>query len=262
MGIFAQSIASIANMVLGFLPPELNLFRLTGDALHTCGIISMCTGLLKYSQWPQTAVSLRSLELYALVYVTRYLDLLRWVERRLWEWPALQVYNNMMKVIFISITLKSVHTMRRGHLHPSFDPAKDPVRGYAPIAISVFFTVFVPLHKIPDIFELAWTFSIYLEALAILPQVLLLVKIRAIPRFVVLYIVSLGLYRAMYVYNWIVRYLQQGAEYVQKDDNVVIWTCGGIQVALFTAALLYVIAYRTSPATSEQLLDKLPLLPK
>ena len=62
------------------------------------------------------------------------------------------------------------------------------------------------------------------------------------------------------------RYMEQGASYVMKDDNVVIWTCGGIQVALFTSAILYVIAYRSTPATREQVLDsmqsKQPLLGK
>jgi hypothetical protein len=48
-----------------------------------------------------------------------------------------------------------------------------------------------------------WTFSIYLEALAILPQLIVLQRYREVENLTSNYIFFLGAYRALYILNWV-----------------------------------------------------------
>jgi ER lumen protein retaining receptor len=52
------------------------------------------------------------------------------------------------------------------------------------------------------LFEAAWAFSIYLEAIAILPQLIIIRRERQVENIESLYIASLGAYRFLYVLNW------------------------------------------------------------
>lgn len=47
-----------------------------------------------------------------------------------------------------------------------------------------------------------WTFSIYLEAVAILPQLILLQRTQNIDNLTGNYVALLGSYRAFYILNW------------------------------------------------------------
>lgn len=51
-----------------------------------------------------------------------------------------------------------------------------------------------------------WAFSIYLEAVAILPQLFMLQKQGGAESLTGHYILLLGLYRLFYILNWIYRY--------------------------------------------------------
>lgn len=48
-----------------------------------------------------------------------------------------------------------------------------------------------------------WTFSIYLEAVAILPQLIVLQRYREVENLTGHYIFFLGAYRALYILNWV-----------------------------------------------------------
>ena len=50
--------------------------------------------------------------------------------------------------------------------------------------------------------QVLWTFSIYLEAVAILPQLILLQRTQNIDNLTGNYVALLGSYRAFYVLNW------------------------------------------------------------
>jgi hypothetical protein len=53
--------------------------------------------------------------------------------------------------------------------------------------------------------KILWAFSIYLEALAILPQLIVLQRFGEVENLTGNYIFMLGLYRALYIANWIYR---------------------------------------------------------
>lgn len=59
-------------------------------------------------------------------------------------------------------------------------------------------------------FEILWTFSIYLEAVAILPQLFLVSKTGEAESITSHYLFALGSYRALYLLNWVYRYYMEG----------------------------------------------------
>ncbi|CAI9272701.1 unnamed protein product [Lactuca saligna] len=57
--------------------------------------------------------------------------------------------------------------------------------------------------------QICWAFSIYLEAVAILPQLVLLQRSGNVDNLIGQYVFFLGAYRALNILNWICRYLTQ-----------------------------------------------------
>ena len=58
------------------------------------------------------------------------------------------------------------------------------------------------IHTKFTVFEISWTFSIWLEALAILPQLKMLTKMSLVDNLTGNYIAALGLYRFFYILSW------------------------------------------------------------
>lgn len=78
------------------------------------------------------------------------------------------------------------------------------------------------------LYEACWAFSEYLEAVAILPQLVLMHKNQSAENITAWYIVSLCAYRALYVVNWVFRaYTERG--YWQP----ISWVSGTVQTALY-----------------------------
>lgn len=57
--------------------------------------------------------------------------------------------------------------------------------------------------------EILWSFSLWLEAVAIIPQLFILQRTGEAENITVHYIFALGLYRALYIPNWIYRYISE-----------------------------------------------------
>ena len=81
-------------------------------------------------------------------------------------------------------------------------------------------------HSSP--FEMCWAFSIYLEAVAILPQLFMLQKQGGAESLTSHYVMLLGLYRLFYLFNWIYRYATED-NYMQ----IIVWVSGIVQTALY-----------------------------
>ena len=54
--------------------------------------------------------------------------------------------------------------------------------------------------------EFVWSYSLWLESIAFIPQIVMLNKIRLIENITSHYVAALGLYRFFYILNWIYRY--------------------------------------------------------
>ncbi|KAL5576984.1 hypothetical protein UlMin_018683 [Ulmus minor] len=175
----------------------MNIFRFAGDMTH---LISILVLLLKiYATKSCSGISLKTQELYALVFLTRYLDLLT---------DFISVYNTAMKVVFIGSSLAIVWCMR---VHPvvrrTYDKELDTFRYH--FLVAGCFVLALIVHEKFTIQEVFWAFSLYLEAVAILPQLVLLQRSGNVDNLTGQYVFLLGAYRALYILNWIYRYFTE-----------------------------------------------------
>ncbi|XP_075523792.1 ER lumen protein-retaining receptor-like [Primulina tabacum] len=65
------------------------------------------------------------------------------------------------------------------------------------------------MHVLDMINPVFWAISLYLEAVAILPQLVMLQRTRNIDNLTGQYVVLLGTYRGLYILNWIYRYFTE-----------------------------------------------------
>ena len=61
-----------------------------------------------------------------------------------------------------------------------------------------------------SVMEVLWTFSIYLESVALIPQLFMIRKTSEAETFILHYILAFGSYRGLYFLNWIYRYHYEG----------------------------------------------------
>lgn len=161
-----------------------------------------------------------------MVFLTRYLDLFS---------DIISVYNSIMKVVFIVSSFAIVWCMRQ---HPivrrSYDKELDTFRHY--FLIGVCFVLALLLHDKFTVIEIFWAFSIYLEAVAILPQLVLLQRSRNVDNLTGQYVFFLGAYRAFYILNWIYRYT---TEQRFSFSRWIACIAGIVQTALYADFFYY-----------------------
>ncbi|KAH9935219.1 ER lumen protein retaining receptor [Epithele typhae] len=191
----------------------MNLFRLFGDLSHLGSIFI----LLHKIQTTRSCrgISFKTQALYAAVFITRYLDLL-------YEWVSL--YNFTMKLFFIGTSCYILYLMKVKY-RPTHDPSIDTFRVEYLLGPCAFLALI--FHYRFTIPELLWSFSIFLESVAILPQLFLLQRTGEAEAITTHYLAALGAYRALYIPNWMYRYF--------TDDMVdpIAVTAGLAQTALY-----------------------------
>lgn len=79
-----------------------------------------------------------------------------------------------------------------------------------------------------DHVNILWSFSIWLESVAILPQLFMLQRTGEAETITTHYLFALGLYRALYIPNWLYRYFAEG--YVDQ----IAWVAGLVQTVLYS----------------------------
>jgi ER lumen protein retaining receptor len=80
------------------------------------------------------------------------------------------------------------------------------------------------------VLEVFWAFSIWLESVAILPQLFMLQRTGEAEAITAHYLFALGAYRALYIPNWIYRYM---TETTHKIDTVAV-VAGVLQTLLYS----------------------------
>lgn len=79
----------------------------------------------------------------------------------------------------------------------------------------------------PPLLQVLWTLSIYLEAVAILPQLFLVSKTGEAETITSHYLFCLGSYRALYIFNWVYRY------YTEEFYDLIAIVAGIVQTVLY-----------------------------
>lgn len=180
-------------------------------------------------------MSLITQVLYALVFVTRYLD-------SLWEAPSrhlLPVWNFVLKNFYIISSLYIIFLMLKVYARTR-EREKAWRLGACCLAGSIVLAPIITAiakyePKKPDkpepefqfFAQMVWSFSIVLESVCVIPQLLLL-RQTTVPTVIdSFYLLTLGSYRAFYILNWIVRYAFER----RFDWRAVLF--GIIQTALY-----------------------------
>lgn len=202
----------------------MNIFRLAGDMSHLFSILVL---LLKIHSIKSCAgISLKTQELYALVFATRYLDIFT---------GYISLYNTFMKVFFLWTTFTIVWYMRYHRVvRRTYDKDHDTFRHY--FLILPCFVLSLLVHERFTFLEVLWTFSLYLEAVAILPQLVLLQRTRNVDNLTGNYVFFLGAYRALYILNWVYRYFTEKNYY-----KWITWVSGLVQTALYADFFYYYV---------------------
>lgn len=191
----------------------MNLFRLLGDLSHLASIII----LLHKIQTSRSCrgISFKTQALYVTVFVSRYLDLVQ-------KWVSL--YNFVMKIFFIGSSVYILYLMKVRY-RPTNDPSIDTFR--VEYLLGPAFVLGVLFNYSYSISEIFWSFSIFLEAVAILPQLFILQRTGEAETITTHYLAALGAYRGLYIPNWIYRY------YAEDVLDPISITAGLVQTGLY-----------------------------
>mmetsp|Transcript_55695 Transcript_55695/g.126551 ORF Transcript_55695/g.126551 Transcript_55695/m.126551 type:complete len:222 (+) Transcript_55695:147-812(+) len=207
----------------------MNIFRLAGDMSHVVSIFLLIVRLLASKQ--ATGISLKTQELFLLVFITRYLDLFT---------TYYSLYNSIMKVMYIAATGYIVYMIRfKEPWRSKYDASQDSFLhlkfAVAPCAVLAVLTQVVSMSLDPV--ELLWTFSIYLEALAIVPQLICLQRFREVENLDGHYIFLLGAYRGLYILNWVYRSYYEP----YYHHNWLVYIAGAVQTCLYGDFFYYYV---------------------
>ena len=146
-----------------------------------------------------------------------------------------------MKIIYIGSTASIIYTIKfKEPIKTTYDKSQDSflhwIFAVAPCAALAIITHLAGSgFKEFSVMELLWTFSIYLEAIAILPQLIVLQRYGEVENLTGNYIFFMGAYRALYILNWIYR--------ANTEKNYrhhwVVYICGVLQTLLYADFFYY-----------------------
>ncbi|KAF8917104.1 ER lumen protein retaining receptor-domain-containing protein [Mucidula mucida] len=200
----------------------MNLFRLIGDLAH---ISSKCILVWAiHRNKSAEGISALTQGMYSLVFCTRYLDLF-------WAWISL--YNTIVKIFYLASSFYILFIMLRVYpytreSHKAYGITVYSVAGsmiIAPPVVGFAFGWSLIFSRFGG--EVFWTFSIILESICVLPQLVLL-RQTTVPTVIdSYYLLALGSYRGFYILNWIYRWFTEGVV-----DPIAV-TFGIIQTALY-----------------------------
>jgi ER lumen protein retaining receptor len=191
----------------------MNIFRLAGDLSHLLAVVVLLAKIWKSRSC--SGISGKTQILFAIVYTTRYLDLFT---------NYISLYNSFMKIVFLSASFATVYLIYF-KFRATYDSNHDTFRIEFLLAPVTLLALIVN-HEF-TIFEVLWTFSIYLEAVAILPQLFLVSKTGEAETITSHYLFALGSYRGLYLLNWIFRY------YMEDFYDLIAIVAGIVQTVLY-----------------------------
>jgi len=204
----------------------MNAFRLAGDLSHVLSILVLLLRLKATKN--ALGISIKTQELYLVVFVCRYLDLFT---------TFYSLYNSIMKVLYISATAYIIYMVKQTEpFKTNYERSHDTFLHWQfAVAPCVVLAVITNVLQGFNVMELFWVFSIYLEAVAILPQLIVLQRYREVENLTANYVFLLGIYRALYILNWIYRSYHE----TYYRHNWVVYSCGIVQTCLYVDFFYY-----------------------
>lgn len=143
------------------------------------------------------------------------------------------VYNTCMKIIFITSTATIIYLMRYKLPYCTTYDALGDQFPHLKVLIPVAILCTCVLNTGWTAWNFSWSFSLWLEAVAFVPQIVMLHKMRVVENLTSHYVAFLGLYRFFYILNWIYRY---------QYEDFFCWTqsvAAVVQTGLYVDFLYY-----------------------
>ena len=168
-------------------------------------------------------VSLLTQAFYLVVFLSRYIDLLWFSHHQLVDY-----WNLVLKIFFITSTSYILFIMTR--VYPRTREREKAWKlgmyclGGSAVAAPIVLLLVRHRWAYLITFELPWTFSIILESVCVLPQLLLLRQTSVPTVLSSYYLLTLGSYRAFYIANWIYRFAHDGYYDLRPDFFGVVQT--------------------------------------
>lgn len=191
-----------------------NIFRLAGDVLHLGG---MALGL--GAVWQSRSVegfSRKTQVTFQVMYVCRYLDIFT---------ASQNAYLLFFKVGFNVITALMLVAFVRWS--STYDQAADSCNLVAVLGPS-----FLLAHLTASgsgFREEMWTFSEFLEPLALIPQYIVCYRAARVRPAALLYMLALGGYRMLYILNWVYKRYKWHSAY----HDYTSWAAGAVEGVIF-----------------------------
>lgn len=192
----------------------LNIFRAAGDLAHLVSIFILINTIQKSRSI--AGISLKTQILYSVVFVTRYIDL---------TFRYISLYNTLMKLFFIGSSAYIVYLMLFKYKNSETQKIDNFKVEYL---IGGSFLLALIFNYGYQFTEILWSFSLWLESVAILPQLFMLQRTGEAQTLTTHYIFALGIYRALYIPNWFYRYFAEG-----RFDALAVFT-GIIQTLVYS----------------------------
>ena len=215
----------------------MNLFQLVADVLHLSSFFIIINQILKTKSVQE--LSYRTQEIYLVVFCFRYMDLFLYY---------ISLYNTIFKILFISATAVIIYLIKfKKPYSLGYDPNLDRFNHYMFIypLIIIVTVMFHITDRTPYLwYEYMWSFSIWLEAVAIVPQLYIGYKKREVEIITGSYMAILGSYKIFYIMSWI---------YQLVNNHTLIWIkfiAGIIQILIYSQFLyFYFISAKISANT-------------
>ncbi|XP_023245226.1 uncharacterized protein LOC111642874 [Copidosoma floridanum] len=161
--------------------------------------------------------------LYMMVYATRYLDLFT---------VFISIENTILKVLYIILgycTLLTIFLFFRKTYEHEYDTFRIERLIIPCLAMAML------VNYEFETMEVLWQFSMYLEAVAMVPQFHFIAKAKYIHKHMLYYIMALATYKALYIVHWIYRY------YERNQYDRYTQASGVIQLMLYCDFFIRVI---------------------
>ncbi|KAF7357964.1 Protein-ER retention receptor [Mycena venus] len=190
----------------------MNIFRLLGDFAHLLAKFILIWSihrnksaegkyhsqqypfLVAHVVCPFSGISLLTQAMYALVFIARYLDLF---------FRFISFYNTFMKAFYIASALYVLVLMR--WIYP-YTPDTRMAWQASAIILGSSLVIGLIFNYHFSVTEVLWSFSIALESVCVIPQLIILRETTVPTVITSYYLLALGMYRALYLPNWIYRY--------------------------------------------------------
>jgi ER lumen protein retaining receptor len=191
-----------------------NYFRYSGDFLHLAGIVTLLTTIVRRQS--VSGLSQKTQLLYCLIYCTRYLDLLDHKQA---------AYLVVFKITFIFTSFVALSAFQR------FGETWERTKDTCTIGLFIFPCLLLSLFMTTEytVLETLWTFSEFLEAVAMVPQYIFSYRDRGNRDYGVnAFVILIGSYRIMYCLNWMYKKYE-----VPQYSDIDSWLAGLVEIILF-----------------------------